>query len=209
MKHLPLIPLAVALLAIQLLPHNAEAAQKKKVSKPESEYTPVPESPSSPAPTVAEGHSLKDAASSAISTIVGLPKKLLSPLIPFKTEKKDALSLTLTGIPKSLEGGKTARLSFSADVLNQGKKPVSLDFESNMRVTASINLQSGEKVSSTAYIADTPPDPTSLTVNPSEKIRYDLSLALETPVKGTLYTIKVQVVSENIPLEAKADILVR
>jgi hypothetical protein len=117
--------------------------------------------------------------------------------------------VNLTGIPKIIESTQSTRINFSADVINQGKKPISLDFESNLRVTASIVLQSGETISSTAYVADTTPDPTSLTVNPTEKVRYDLSLTLEKPIKGSLYTVKVKLASENIPLEAKADILAR
>ncbi len=209
MKRLALLPLAFALVVAPPLSHHVEAAQKKKTVKQEPEYTPVPPAPSSPASAEPEGRSLTEVASSAISTIVGFPKKLLSPLVPFKSAKKETLTVVLSGIPKSIEAGKPARMNFSADILNQGKKPISLDFESNLRVTASIDLQSGEKVSSTAYVADTTPDPTSLTVNPTEKVRYDLSLSLEKPAKGTLYTVRVKVASENIPLETKADILVR
>lgn len=206
MKRLLLLPLAFTLLVTPPLAHHASAAQKKKAAKQEPEYTPVPPAPT---PSEPEGRSLTEAASSAVSTIISFPGKLLSPLVPFKTSKKDALSVTLSGLPKSIEAGKTARVNFSADILNQGKKPISLDFESNLRVTASIELQSGEKVSSTAYVADTTPDPTALTVNPTEKIRYDLSLTLEKPIKGTLYTVRVKVASENNPLEARTSILVR
>lgn len=212
MKRLLLIPLAFALLIAPPITQGAETSPKKKTAQPSSETSPIKRpSPTSPV-AEPEGRSLADAASSAVSTIIGLPAKLLSPLsplIPLKTSKKDALVVVLSGIPKSAEAGKPIRINFSVDVVNQGKKPIALDFESNLRVNASIDQQSGEKVSSTAYIADTNPDPTSVTVNPTEKVRYDLSLTLEKPVRGTLYTIRVKVASENIPLDAKADILVR
>jgi hypothetical protein len=206
MKRLLLLPLAFALLVSPPLAHHASAAQKKKTAKPEPEYTPVPPAPKTTEP---EGRSLADAASSAVSTVIGLPGKILSPLLPFKSQNREPLTVNLTGIPKIIESTQSTRINFSADVINQGKKPISLDFESNLRVTASIVLQSGETISSTAYVADTTPDPTSLTVNPTEKVRYDLSLTLEKPIKGSLYTVKVKLASENIPLEAKADILAR
>lgn len=200
------ICLAIALLVPASLP--LAAAQKKSTTKSDAPAAST-QKPPPDIPQETEGRSLSDIASSAASSIVNFPKKLLSPLIPFSGKKKEPVVVTIAGIPKSIDAGKTTRLNLTVEVLNQGKKPVSLDFESNIRVLASIEQASGEKVSSTEYVADTNPDPTSLTVNPTEKLRYDLSLSLEKPLRGALYNIKTRIASENIQLEAKSSVLVR
>ena len=198
--------LAIALLLPVSLP--LAAAPKQAAKKSEASATSTPKAPSD-IPQETEGRSLSDIASSAASSIVNFPKKLLSPLIPFSGKKKEPVVVTIGGIPKSVDAGKATRLNLTVEVLNQGKKPVSLDFDSNVRVLATVESPSGEKVSTTEYVADSNPDPTSLTVNPTEKLRYDLSLSLDKPLRGTLYNIKVRIAAENISLEAKSSVLVR
>ncbi len=203
-------PIPLCLVLALLLPSGfcLNAAPKKDSEKKEASTLPSPQ----PTPTKApesEGRSLSDISASAVNSVVNFPKKLLSPLLPFTGKKKDPIVVVLSGIPKSLEAGKASRLNFTTEILNQGKKPVSLDFDSNVRVLATVESPSGEKVSTTEYVADSNPDPTSLTVNPTEKLRYDLSLSLDKPLRGTLYNIKVRIAAENISLEAKSSVLVR
>lgn len=102
-----------------------------------------------------------------------------------------AMEMTVQPLPLNLS--EVRRMVVTIKLINRGKRLVQLQFPTSQRIEVMVLDAKGAKVVQWSDDQFFSSEPSYLTINPGERVQYDLKVATRDLVAGRLFTIEASV----------------